>query len=182
MDEICQKVVVGGFSTGAGLALDLATRVDRLAGVFAISPPFKLQDFSARFVPAVNFWNKLMNKLNVETAKKEFVENQPENPHINYFRNPISGILELDRLMDQIEPKLPNIRVPALIIQSLGDPVVNSSGSFKIFKQLGAKDKEYLMVNYERHGIINGKGSERIFRMVGDFLQRLKDDKSNGNA
>ena len=182
MDEICQKVVVGGFSTGAGLALDLATRVDRLAGVFAISPPFKLQDFSARFVPAVNFWNKLMNKLNVETAKKEFVENQPENPHINYFRNPISGILELDRLMDQIETKLPNIRVPALIIQSLGDPVVNSSGSFKIFKQLGAKDKEYLMVNYERHGIINGKGSERIFRMVGDFLLRLKDDKSNGNA
>ncbi|MEZ4578930.1 MAG: hypothetical protein R2875_13270 [Desulfobacterales bacterium] len=36
---------------------------------------------------------------------------------------------------------------------------MNSSGSFKIFKQLGAKDKEYLMVNYERHGIINGKGS-----------------------
>ncbi len=182
MEGICRKVVVGGFSTGAGLALDLAARVDPLAGVFAISPPFKLQDFSARFVPAVNFWNKLMNRFNMETAKKEFVENHPENPHINYTRNPISGIIELDRLMDQIEPRLPDIKVPALIIQSLGDPVVNPAGSFKIFEHLGAKDKEYLMVNYERHGIINGERSDRIFRMVEDFLGRLKDDQSEENA
>ena len=174
MNEVCRKVVVGGFSTGAGLALDLASRVTNLAGVFAISPPFKLQDFSARFVPAVNLWNKLMGKFNMASAKKEFVENQPENPHINYVRNPISGIIELDRLMDQIEPKLPDISVPALIVQSFGDPVVNPDGSLKIYKMLGAREKEYLMVNYERHGIINGRNAERIFCGVGDFLKRLQ--------
>lgn len=174
MNEVCQKVVAGGFSTGAGLALDLASRVTDLAGVFAISPPFKLQDFSARFVPAVSMWNKLMGKFNMEGAKKEFVENQSENPHINYLRNPISGIIELDRLMDQIEPKLPGITVPVLIVQSYGDPVVNPAGSFQIFKKLGAKDKEYLMVNYQRHGIINGRNSERIFHRIGDFLNRLR--------
>jgi len=174
MNEVCRKVVIGGFSTGAGLALDLASRVTNLAGVFAISPPFKLQDFSARFVPAVNLWNRLMGKFNMASAKKEFVENQPENPHINYVRNPISGIIELDRLMDQIEPKLPAINVPALVVQSFGDPVVNPDGSLKIYKMLGAKDKEYLMVNYERHGIINGQNAERIFCCVGDFLKRLQ--------
>ncbi|RJP94381.1 MAG: alpha/beta fold hydrolase [Desulfobacteraceae bacterium] len=173
MNEICRKVVVGGFSTGAGLALDLCARVKGLAGVFAISPPLKLQDFSARFVPAVNFWNKLMRKMNVESAKREFVENHPENPHINYFRNPISGIIELDRLMDQVADRLPNVQVPALVVQSLGDPVVNPSGSLKVFTRLGSKDKEYLMVNYGRHGIINGDQSERVFAAVGDFLSRL---------
>jgi esterase/lipase/1-acyl-sn-glycerol-3-phosphate acyltransferase len=174
MNKMCRKVVVGGFSTGAGLALDIASRVNNLAGVFAISPPFKLQDFSARFVPAVNLWNKLMGKLNVGAAKKEFVENHPENPQINYVRNPISGIIELDRLMDQVEPKLTKISVPALVVQSLGDPVVNPDGSLKIFEKLGVKDKEYLMVNYDRHGIINGDQAERVFRAVGDFLDRLK--------
>ena len=174
MNEVCRKVVVGGFSTGAGLALDLASRVSNLAGVFAISPPLKLQDFSVRFVPAVNLWNKLMGKLNVGAAKKEFVENNPENPHVNYVRNPISGIIELDRLMDQIEPKLPGIHVPALVVQSFGDPVVNPAGSLKIYGKLGAEDKEYLMVNYERHGIINGEHAERVFRAIGDFLDRLK--------
>jgi esterase/lipase/1-acyl-sn-glycerol-3-phosphate acyltransferase len=173
MDEVCKKVVVGGFSTGAGLALDLAARVSNLAGVFAISPPLKLQDFSARFVPAVNLWNNLMRKLNVGAAKKEFVENHPENPHINYVRNPISGIIELDRLMDQVEPKLTKISVPALVVQSLGDPVVNPDGSLKIFEKLGTKDKEYLMVNYDRHGIINGEHSQRVFHAVGEFLARI---------
>jgi len=173
MNEICRKVVVGGFSTGAGLALDLCTRVKDIAGVFAISPPMKLQDFSARFVPAVHFWNKLMGKMNVESAKREFIENHPENPHINYFRNPISAINELDRLMDQVADRLPDIKIPALVVQSLGDPVVDPSGSLKVFKGLGAKDKEYLMVNYGRHGIINGEGSERVFGAVGEFLARL---------
>lgn len=174
MDEVCDKVVIGGFSTGAGLALDLASRVNNLAGIFAISPPLQLQDFSARFVPAMNLWNKLMRRLNVGAAKKEFVENHPENPHINYVRNPISGIIELDRLMDQVEPKLAQIKTPALVVQSLGDPVVNPDGSLKIFEKLGAKDKEYLMVNYDRHGIINGEHSQRVFRAVGDFLAHLK--------
>ncbi|MDA8404643.1 MAG: alpha/beta fold hydrolase [Desulfobacteraceae bacterium] len=173
MREICREVVVGGFSTGAGLALDLCARVKDIAGVFAISPPLKLQDFSARFVPAVHLWNRLMKKMNVESAKREFIENHPENPHINYFRNPISGIIELDRLMDQVADRLPGIETPALVVQSSGDPVVDPSGSLKVFHLLGSKNKEYLMINYGRHGIINGDGSERVFAAVGEFLARL---------
>ncbi|MCU0600199.1 MAG: alpha/beta hydrolase [Desulfobacterales bacterium] len=178
LENTCRRVVAGGFSTGAGLVLDLCTRVQGLAGVFAISPPFKLQDFSSRFVPAVTLWNKLMKKINVESARKEFVENKPENPHINYFRNPVSGIKELDRLMDQLGDKLSTIQIPTLIIQSLGDPVVNPDGAMKIFKLLGAADKELLMVNTDRHGVINGEGSERIFKAVGDFIEKFSVKKS----
>lgn len=174
MDGICREVVMGGFSTGAGLALDLAARVKDLAGLFAISPPLKLQDFSARFVPAVSLWNRMMGRFNVGAVKKEFVVNHPENPHINYLRNPIAGIRELDRLMDQLEDRLPDIAVPALIVQSYGDPVVNPEGSLRIFRKLGSVDKEYLLVNYSRHGIINGEGAQRVFRAVGDFLEDLK--------
>lgn len=173
IQQACRRVVAGGFSAGAGLALDLCTRVKGLAGVFVISPPLKLHDFSARFVPAVNLWNRLMKKMNVESARMEFVENKPENPHINYFKNPISGLMELERLMDQLEPKISDITIPTLVIQSYGDPVVRYEGSLKIFKLLGSKDKEYLMVNQARHGIINGDGSERIFQAVGRFISSL---------
>jgi len=169
----CKKIVVGGFSTGAGLALDLCTRVNDIAGVFAISPPFKLQDFSAKFVPAVNLWNKLMGKVSFESAKKEFVENDPENPHINYKRNPISGLIELERLMNSVESKLSQIHIPALVVQSLRDPVVNPKGSMRIFELLSSEEKEYLLVNFERHGIINGGNSERIYNAVGDFMAQL---------
>lgn len=172
--NFCRHVVVGGFSTGAGLALDLCTRVDGIAGVFAISPPLKLQDFSARFVPAVNFWNHLMKKMNVEAAGKQFVENHPENPHINYTRNPLSAMMELDRLMRQLEGKIGTVDVPAMVIQSLADPVVDSAGAVRIFERLGARDKELLMVNTARHGIVNGDGADRVFEAVGAFVRRLR--------
>ena len=174
MRNTCRRIVVGGFSTGAGLALDLCTRVTDIVGVFAISPPLALHDFSAKFVPAVNLWNKLMTRVNFEAAKKEFVENDPENPHINYLRNPISGLMELERLMNSVEERIPGIDVPALVIQSAADPVVDAKGSRRIFDLIPSKDKEYLLVNFERHGIINGENSERIFKAVGDFMAHLE--------
>lgn len=172
MANICHRVVAGGFSTGAGLALELASRVN-LAGVFAVSTPLRLQYFSSRFVPAVDIWNRLMKKVRFEDAKKEFVENHPENPHINYLRNPISGVRELERLMDNLEPKLRNIDVPALVVQSASDPVVDPRGSERIFKLIGGEDKQYVLFNFERHGILLGEGSERVHRAIGDFIEQL---------
>ncbi len=173
LKHFCKNVVAGGFSTGAGLALDLASRVNGLAGVFAVSPPMKLKDFSVKFVPAVNTWNKLMEKVRLNAAKMEFVTNSPENPHINYTRNPITGIRELDRLMDSIEPKLADIIIPALVVQGFGDPVVNPTGSRKIFATLGSNDKEYRLINFGRHGIILGDGAHRVHKAIGDFIERI---------
>ncbi|MBF0396089.1 MAG: alpha/beta fold hydrolase, partial [Desulfobacterales bacterium] len=59
LSNICNNVVVGGFSTGAGLALDLAARVKNVASVFAVSPPLKLHNKGSKLVPAVDIWNKL---------------------------------------------------------------------------------------------------------------------------
>ena len=173
IDSLCKRVVAGGFSNGAGLALDLAARVKNIEGVFAVCPPLRLQDFSTRFVPAVDVWNKLMNRVHLDDAKMEFVENDPENPHINYLRNPISGVRELVRLMDAVKPKLADIKVPALIAQSQGDPVVNPKGSKKIYELLGSKDKEYILFNFERHGILLGDGAKRVHKAVWDFINHL---------
>lgn len=170
---LCRRVVVGGFSTGAGLALDLAARVDTVTGVFAVSPPLRLQDFSARFAPAVDAWNRLMKKVGIEGAGMEFIENNPENPHINYHRNPIAGIRELERLMDTLPPRLEKIRRPALVVQSHLDPVVDPDGSMKIFQKLGSKDKTYTLVNIDRHGILLGPGADRVYRTIAEFIHRL---------
>ncbi|MBW1836057.1 MAG: alpha/beta fold hydrolase [Deltaproteobacteria bacterium] len=176
--SLCRRVVVGGFSTGAGLALDLSARVEDLAGVFAISAPLRLQDLSAKFVPAVDVWNRLMKRFKLDGAKKEFVENQPENPHINYSRNPISGIRELERLMNSVAPKLPSIQVPVLVAQSRNDPVVDPRGSRRIFERLGSQDKKYALFNFNRHGILLGEGASRVYDAIGNFIEHIKKDRS----
>ncbi len=173
MSNLCDRIVVGGFSNGAGLALDLAARIDGVAGLFAVSTPLKLQYISTKLVPAVDAWNRLMSRVRFDDARKEFIENHPENPHINYLRNPISGVRELERLMDAVEPKLPDINIPALIIQSAQDPVVSPKGSEIIYDRLGSSDKSYILYNMDRHGILLGDGAERVHRAIWDFIVHL---------
>ncbi len=173
ISSICKRVVVGGFSTGAGLALDLAGRINEVAGVFAVAAPMTLKDFSSKFAPAVDMWNRIMDKAYGVGPKMEFVENKPENPHINYLRNPISGVREIERLMDNLEPKLPDLTMPCLIVQSRRDPVVDPKGSRKIFELLGTDDKEYRLFNFDRHGILLGDGSQRVHKAIGEFINQF---------
>lgn len=174
ISNLCRRVVAGGFSNGAGLALDLTARIEDVEGVFAVCPPLRLKDFSSKFVPALDYWNKFMDKVHIDSGQKEFVENKPENPHINYLRNPISGLRELERLMDSIESKLSAIQTPTLVIQSYGDPVVDQRGSRKVFELLGSEDKSYILFNFDRHGILLGDGAHRVHKAIADFIDHLR--------
>ena len=173
MKSVTQKVVIGGFSNGAGLALDLATRIKAVDGIFVICPPLQLQDISSKLVPAVDVWNRLMKKVRLTEIRMEFVDNHPEHPQINYLRNPIAGVRELERLMDTVEPKLADIRVPALVVQADGDPVVNPKGSQKVFERLGSIDKQYVTVNFDRHGITMGERSDEVHRIIAEFMRKF---------
>jgi esterase/lipase len=119
-----------------------------------------------------------MERFNLDEAKKTFVDNHPENPHINYFKNPIAGVRELERLMSSLEPRLPLITAPALVVQSREDPVVNPKGTEKIFKLLGSTDKQMVLFNFQRHGILLGEGAKRVYRAIGDFLDHIRKNPS----
>ena len=166
-----QDVVLGGFSMGAGLALFAATnKLYKIKAIFAINCAMRLRTRTARLAPAVVLWNKLVDKLIKDEGRRHFVPNEPENPHINYFRNPISGVKELMELMEQLSSRLDRIPVPTLLIQSSGDPVVHPEGSREIYENLGAKDKELIMFNSDRHGILRGEISQHVFTAIADFL------------
>ena len=114
-----------------------------------------------------------MDRVSGGVAKKEFVDNNPENAHINYFRNPISGVRELERLMEDLDPLLPNIQIPALVVQSERDPVVNPKGSVRVFERLASKVKSYILFSFNRHGIVRGEGADRVHRAVWEFIDHL---------
>jgi esterase/lipase len=166
--NFCSNVIVGG------LALYLASRIPDIKGVFAISPPLMLQDFTARLVPALGAWNRIMERVGFEAVRKNFFKNNPENPHINYLRNPALGVIELDNLMVEVKTLLPGVKAPAMVIQGYRDPVVNPRGAFKAYELIGSVEKEFSMFNFERHGIINGEGSELIFETVSRFIKKTE--------
>jgi esterase/lipase len=173
LNSICEKVVVGGFSFGGGIALDCASRIRGVGGVFAVCPPHRLADLSSRFEPAVTAWNRVMDVLRNRWAKLEFVETAPERPQINYARLPVAALRELAIFMRELEPKLSTVTVPVLVLQSENDPVVDPRGTWRLFELLGSGDKQYRKFPMKRHGILAGPGSEEVHAAIGDFVERV---------
>jgi esterase/lipase/1-acyl-sn-glycerol-3-phosphate acyltransferase len=174
MDNCVDDFAIAGFSTGAGLALLQATHEEkRFRGVISINAPLHLQNITSKFTSAVVAWNKLLKKIKIEAGKFEYVSNRPENPHINYFRNPISGVNELGKLMSVVEENLERVKIPALIIQGSNDPVVNPVSGLEIFEKLGTTDKEMHRIYSNRHGIVRGDESERVTERMLDFLDKI---------
>lgn len=167
---LCRKTVVGGFSNGAGLALDLAARIGGIIAVFAVCPPFKLHAATARLAPAMDMWNRLVGRVRPKMTK-QFVENHPENPDINYFRNPVAGVTELEKLMDQVTEAAPAIDPPVLLILADKDPVVDEKGAKRFFEKLGSENKQYMLFHFNRHGIIRGPGAQKVHRAIGQFIE-----------
>jgi esterase/lipase len=76
--------------------------------------------------------------------------------------------------MEDLEPLLPKVKAPALVVQSERDPVVNPKGSNQIFQRLGSENKKYSLFNFDRHGILLGEGAERVYHAIGEFIDQLK--------
>jgi esterase/lipase len=168
----CKDVVLGGFSMGSGLALHAAAcNLPKVRAVVAINPPAKLRKKSAKLVPAVALWNRLVDRISTAYNHRHFIPNDPENPDINYSRNPVGGISELMELMDRVSERLEEVTIPTLVIQGSEDPVVHPEGTEELYQKLGTSDKELTIFPEARHVIIRGEGSQRVFARVWEFIR-----------
>jgi esterase/lipase len=178
LTNISAKIVFVGFSTGGLLSLLSCARKSgqerKISAVISINAALKLVDIKARMVPGVNLWNNLLEKFHIEKAKFEYVDDQPENPHINYSRNYIKGVYELEKLMENCENNLDKITTNALIIQAAKDPVVNPISGSIIYTKIRSKEKSLVEMDFENHVIITSEGKEEVFEEIRKFLHKIK--------
>ena len=177
LSNICSKVAVVGFSTGGLLSLLSASQkksYNKLAGVVSINSALKLRDIKSKMIPGINLWNELLEKFNLEKGRMEFIEDVPENPHINYSRNYIKGVYELEKLMILCDDNLHKITCPTLVIQSNKDPVVNPISGKIIFDKIHSTAKKLIEVDFENHVIITAKNKETVFQEIINFFNQQK--------
>ncbi len=174
LKNCCERMVIGGFSTGAGLALYQAIqRPHTFDGVISISAPLKFKSFSTNFVEILHVWNLLACKLGVTQLAKIYAPNHPDNPHINYHRCPIQGIVEVKALMKQVSKALRLHTIPSLIIQGKNDPKVEGQNGQKIFQRISRMDSSYREIDFHLHGIIRGPIAREVFEAVENFLNTI---------
>jgi esterase/lipase len=174
MKNTTKSFAICGFSTGAGIALlQAANKPGKFAGIISINSPIKLQNSSSKFSPVIVVWNKFLSMINANRGKMEFVINDPENPTINYSRNPVRGVYELEKLMKIVKSRLADIKEPTLVMQGSDDPVVNPVSGLEIFSKLGSEKKELVHISADHHGILRGKESDQVKTKVLEFLKEI---------
>ena len=100
----------------------------------------------------------------------EFMKNDADNPHINYLRCPVSSFVQVKKLMKKVRRSLPDISIPALVIQAKNDPKVAPESGPAIFKLLGTDKKHFSWIDYNMHGIVRGEIALEVFKEVESFL------------
>ncbi len=174
LNACCDKIVIAGFSTGAGLALNQAlNKPEEFEAVISISAPLQLKGNLVKLVELLHRWNRLFELLPFTGFQKKYVTNHPDNPHINYQRCPVKSFVEVRALMKVVGRNLHLLSIPSLIIQGKSDPKVDDRSGRKIFERIINSEKTYAEIEYHLHGIIRGRIACTVFDEVGQFLHRV---------
>jgi len=168
---LCRQWVIAGFSTGAGLALhEAAIHPGRYAALVSMSAPLGLVLAPG---PFVRFGDRLIaaaRHAGLAGSGAGFFANHPDNPGINYRRNCIHGVAEVQRLMRVVRKELGSIAMPALVMQGSGDRVVRRNSARIIHDALGSSNKRLALVESESHCIVRGKALEPVMDEITCFL------------
>ena len=182
MKAITPNIALVGFSMGGCLSLVAASRMaDTIRAVVSICAPLYVRRQSIHFVPSIVGVNSLLKRFGVRRFQWDYIANHPENQHINYDRNPLTGARQLLEIMAETERSLSKITLPALVMQASKDPIVHPDSGPAIFSKIGSVHKELALLERSRHGIINGEGSDIVHRRVAQFLMEALQHKTTAD-
>ena len=177
------RIIVAGFSTGAGLALHQAiSHPQRYGAVVSVSAPMKFKGFSSNLSEPVERLNNAAAFLKLDGFQKRFAPNHPDNPEINYHRCPIHAFNQVKALMRKVYQGLPGLLIPALIIQGSRDPKVSPKAGKMIFDRIGGNEKKYMEIAYHLHGIVRGSIGASVFSAANEFLSHLPHAPPDSNG
>jgi esterase/lipase len=173
MSQLTHDVAVTGFGTGGSLALLLAAgQPHNLVFVGAVSAPLTFRLQNLRYSPLLHKLNQLGQWVYLQNGVKPFMEGVPERPDIEYRNMPVQALIQLRKVADLLEQRLPDVQCPVMIVQGTEDPVVNPDSASAIEAKIGSKDKSLHMIVSERHGILVediGGVQQLILQRLGSF-------------
>ena len=161
----CERVIAGGESTGALLALYLASEHPEIAAVLAYAPALRLNlrtrdavrlRLVAPFVP-------YLPKGSLDAA--DLWQGYPVNP--------LRGAVQLLNFERVVRPRLPQISQPILIMQGKLDTTVHASAPQTIYDEVRSAVKELYWLESSAHTVIIDRERELVFGVTARFIERV---------
>jgi len=167
----CDTIFVGGESTGALLALHLATNYPQISGVLAYAPALRLN---------ISIYNIV--KLFLLSPIIPYVPkpNPKENPlWRGYSVNPLKGTIQLLKLQQIMLNRLPMIRQPVLIVQGRLDKTVHPGVPQIIKRNIRSSLIEIHWMEQSSHTVILDKELKHIAQITLEFIKKSTNSPIN---
>jgi carboxylesterase len=165
-------VAIGGLSMGGALAARLAAEQSPPA-LALMAPYFAMPRYVTIAARLSHLWGPAVpyvRAINPQTARSIHNETEAERS-LGYGVFTPAALRALYATVSGAIAALPNVRVPTLMIQSREDNRIPPGAAQHAFDRIGAKDKQLVWVTGAGHVITVDYGRDRIFQLVGDFLE-----------
>lgn len=170
---LCPTVFVGGESTGAALALHLASAHEEIAGVLCYAPAIKL---------AMPLYRKI--QLYASAPFVEFIPKATtdKNPYWQGYKvNPLRAVQELITLGRVVQQNLSKIRQPTLVVQGRHDETIAPDAGQIILDNISSDLKEMIWLEESGHIILLEEERDKIARLTLRFMAQVLNLKEEGN-
>ena len=161
------RVVVGGLSMGATLALLLAAeRGEQVAGVVSVNVSIDNRDPRRHVLPVLM---RLMRSFPgiVDDIKK------PGQSELGYPRLPLRAGHSLLGLYRELGPRLPEVTAPLLVFCSTEDHVADPGSHAKLLSSVSSRDVTERMLPNSYHVATLDNDAPTIFEESGEFVARV---------
>jgi carboxylesterase len=169
-------VGVAGLSMGGALAVRLAGDDDSIPALVLLAPylamPAKIA-LAARFSTV---WGAALPFVRaLEPAGPRSIHDPAEMERsLAYGVFTPAALRALHTTVRRAAEALPRVVAPTLVIQSREDNRIGPAAAQNAFDQLGAREKELVWTAGAGHVITVDYGKERVFELVGDWLDRYR--------
>jgi carboxylesterase len=168
-----QPVAVIGFSTGATLAVELASRkpINRLV----LLAPFLAIRYSGWIPLRPASYLQLLAKLIADLPRRGPAVRDPQMRRWaasadRYGTFNVHAAVSALELIDTVKPLVSLITAPTLIIQGLLDTVVEPAGAEWLFKNLGSEEKQLIYLAHSDHLVALDVERQLVIDAILQFL------------
>ncbi len=180
--SLCKKIVIGGLGLGGTLGIALKSKIEDIDAFFMVAPPKTIKDYSSDFTTSGSLWSFMMKRAGLPVGEKEeWITYLPEIPEFRYSTHPISGLKQVEMLIDSVEEQIKelgknlgkqnNMLNSLLVIQSRDNKFINPRGAQKLFDNIPAMVKEYYIFDGKSHQMLRGRDRERISNAIIGFIE-----------
>jgi len=159
---VCETIAVVGLSMGGLLAFKLASEYP-VVKIVSLNTPIFLSDNRLRLLPLYSIFRTFVPK------KRRQLDVEPEY-NVGYDCWPLSSLSSLLELVKHVDNLLPEVKLPAMIMQSRREHTVRPESALHIYNRLGSTEKQLLWWERSGHVITLDIEHEQVFESIAKFL------------